>query len=289
MPVSINISLFAHIELDSELSGRFGVQGNTFSNTFGYLHQYFKTLPNMPSQVEKLAAAMDVLVVRENEIKALRANLADPGMVESLKPYFRIPRRTLDKFLLKTVTEINALQPKQDLLLPGGWIGTGSPGHAMIYQFERNADGELLFSIYNSGSGIEHHEKTSSKEKELFSPVKTYKLPEPVDQRELQNLIKRLIIPKLAPLPFPKSWDAATIYHLIDASLAFLKAEHMLQDLKIPGATTAGQMSGTCSQRSIHQMLKINFDTEPEYQRFIFNFKMHALKDFIATHPAPPR
>ncbi len=276
MPIPINISLFAHILLDSELSGRFGVQGNTFSNTFGYLNQYFKTLPNMPHEVQKLAAAMDALVRRENIIKTLRPDLP-------------ATKKTLEKFTSTTLGEINNLKPGQDLLLPGGWMGGDSPGHAMIYQFEKNAEGELLFSIYNSGSGLEFHEKTSSKEKELFSPVKTYKLHEPINQKELQNLVSRLVIPKFKPLPFPKNWDAETLYHQIDASLAFLKAEHISQDLTTPGATTASQLSGTCAQRSIHQMLKINFETLPEYQRFIFDFKMYALKDFIATHPAPPR
>lgn len=280
MPFPINISLFAHIELDSELSGRFGAQGNTFSNTFGYLNQYFKTLSDLPPQVKKLADAMDALVIREKKIQALKG-------LDSV--YDMIQRNTLDEFLLTTVEEINSLKPRQDLLLPGGWMGAGSPGHAMIYQFSKNADGELLFSIYNSGAGIEFHEKTSSKEKELFSPVKTYKLTAPVDRKELQNLIKRLTLPQFKPRPFPKTWDAPALYREIDKSLAFLKADHIPHNLSTPGATTASQLSGTCAQRSIHQMLKINFDTLPDYQRFIFDFKTYALKDFIATHPAPPR
>lgn len=38
MPTIININLLSHIALDSELAGRFGVQGNTFKNTVGYLY-----------------------------------------------------------------------------------------------------------------------------------------------------------------------------------------------------------------------------------------------------------
>ena len=155
----MNISLFAHIELDSELSGRFGVQGNIFSNTFGYLNDYFKTLPDLPPQVTKLAAAMDALVVREKQINALRVNVEISKRIEAIKealpsPAVRfldwigdlLPQSTLDTFLLDTTTQINALLPNQDLLLPGGWR-TEEGGHAMIYQF----DAMLNFSLNNSG------------------------------------------------------------------------------------------------------------------------------------------
>jgi len=292
--IPINISIFAHIELDSELSGRFGVQGNTFSNTFGYLNQYFKMLPesDIPPQVTKLAKAMDALVAREHEIKSLRikSGIAHVSALMNMSSlYDMIGGHSLDKFIVKTAAEITALQAGEDLLLPGGWVGMEGPGHAMIYQFEKSADGELLFSIYNSGAGIDRHEKTSSIEKGLFSPVKTYTIPQPVDATELNHLIKRLIEPQLLPLPEGDSYDDKTLYQSMDASRVFLHAEHKLQDLSTLHNTTASQLSGTCAQRSIHQMLKANFESLPKYQRFIFDFKMHALKDFIATHPSPPR
>lgn len=317
MHIPINISLFAHIELDSELSGRVGVQGNIFSHTFGYLNQYFKTLLNLPPQVQKLAAAMDALVMREAYIRSIRGHVIRPDILKYLTPYFEmlpnIPTEmndfftviyngiqfiislfirfnTLDAFTLKTATEIDALQPNQNLLLPGGWLGTDRPGHAMIYQFEKKPNGDLFFSIYNSGAGIQQHDQTSSTEKALYSPVKTYHLPGPVDPIELQQLIKRLVVPQLAtghPARDNREFNAEMVYNDIGISLDFLNASLVLSDLSSSHTTTGGQLSGTCAQRSIHQMLKINFDTLPAYQRFIFDFKMHALNDFIATNPSP--
>ncbi|MFA6303656.1 MAG: hypothetical protein WC627_11085 [Legionella sp.] len=55
MITPVDISLLAHIELDSELSGRFGVQGNTFHNTFGYLDTYLKSLPKLPHHVGEVS------------------------------------------------------------------------------------------------------------------------------------------------------------------------------------------------------------------------------------------
>ena len=38
--ITMDIKLAAHILLDSELKGRFDVQGNLFETTFGYINQY---------------------------------------------------------------------------------------------------------------------------------------------------------------------------------------------------------------------------------------------------------
>jgi len=269
--VELNASLFAHILLDSELQGRYGVQGNVFSNTFGYLNQYLDQLPNKPQHVKDLAIAMKALVARETAIGAI----GDMARLET--------------FASTNTDAIAALEPGQKLLLPGGWNGIGAPGHAMIYQFEKNPDGELLFSIYNAGAGIGRHEKMSSTDRELYSPVQTYQLPKPIDAQELHALVTRLTIPQLFgahPARNNRDFDGDTLYNEIDISLAFLKAELVPQNLQVPHITTAGQISGTCTQRSIHQMLKINFGNLPGYQRFIFDFKMHALTEFIRLHPS---
>lgn len=36
----INASLFAHIQNDSSLSGTYALEGNRFTNTVAYLHEY---------------------------------------------------------------------------------------------------------------------------------------------------------------------------------------------------------------------------------------------------------
>jgi hypothetical protein len=304
MQIFINISILAHIALDSELQGRFGVQGNTFKNTFGYLNQYFKTLPTLSPQLKKLSLAMDALVTREQEIETLYYKTIGSNVLDHLNPWMkRLPTigwlkqatdeiskllpsqwlNPLNAFVSKTTSEIEALEINQDLLLPGGWAGSPT-GHAMIYQFQKDINGDLLFFIYNSGAGIGYHQKLSSTEKELYSSVKAYRLPAPVKSLELRNFIERLILPQL-PINL-KEFDAKKLYSKIEASLAFLDAQQIPEDLNTLQTTTGGQLSGTCSQRSIHQMLKANFASLADYQRFIFYFKLYALKDFINTHPS---
>lgn len=275
--VSINTSIAGHILLDAELKGRFGVQGNTFSNTFGYLNQYFNTLKTVPPQLNKLRIAMAALVEREDMIIRLNSSIAtSPSLLDVTN---------------HAAMQILNLTVGADFMLPGGWQNA-SDGHAMIYQFQKIADGDLLFSIYNAGAGLEYHEKVSKTTNEHFYPVLSYKIPTtPLNGeiRELSILIQRLLLPQLPahPLCHQKKFNAETLYQNIEKSMLALQASHIAQFNE--RITTGGQISGTCSQRSIHQMLKVNFDMVSDYQRFIFEFKRYALKDFIATHsPCSP-
>ncbi len=280
--IKINASIFGHIMLDSELSGRFGVQGNTFKNTFGYFHYYFESIKKNRSRMESmsqinitrlntLATAMLKLVEREEEILSLNNTWSTQHKV------------TL--FANKTAYEVMALADGQDLLLPGGWVNRDG-GHAMIYQFHKEPHGTWLFSMYNAGAGIEFHDKQSSTDNERYFPVKSYVLPANTSHTELGILIYRLILPQLPfnPARGTTFCNAPYLYQEIDKSLPFLQAETRLATGTY---TTVGQLSGTCTQRSIHQMLKHQFDTLEEYQQFILEFRLHALHDFIDTHPAP--
>ena len=70
----ISDSLFAHILLDAELQGFYGLQGNQFINTIGYLDDflvtYFQGLNTaIPEQISQLNSAMNLLVDRENHIQ----------------------------------------------------------------------------------------------------------------------------------------------------------------------------------------------------------------------------
>ncbi len=279
--IAINTSIFGHILLDSELGGRFGVQGNTFKNTLGYLNQYFQTLSLRPVKLDRLAAATEALVIREDAIHRLDSSHQTTSALAIVCCDF--------------ATDIMTSGTGSDFMLPGGWSNDDGSGHGMIYQFQKQPDGSLLFSIYNAGAGREYHEKLSSTSNERFFPVKAYILPAPISSNELSILLSRLILPMLPAHPDrnqqsnQKSFDATTLYQNIEKSMPFLNALPVDAAKRLSAnVTTAGQISGTCVQRSIHQMLKTNFGTLADYQRFIFDFKLYALSDFIKTH-TPPR
>jgi hypothetical protein len=255
---SINLSLIGHILLDSESSGRFGVQGQVFKNVLRYFSEYLQKhfQASSPEQT-KIVDMVNQLIQNYN----------------------------LD--VEKLYQQVMNLQPEKTLVFPGGW--NGQPGHAMLYVFE-NIHDKYHFSIINSGAGLRYHEKTSSLGGELFCPIKTYALPLPIDKTELKQLITRLVVPQLAMNPPVRKiieWNEKILYENIETSLLFLKASPVLQNLDQNYLTTAGQLSGTCVQRCIHQFIKIIFKDLAQYQEFIFHFKMYALEDYLNTYPGP--
>ena len=91
--------------------------------------------------------------------------------------------------------DVLALDASARLLMPGGWFR-----HAVVYEFKREGDA-LLFSIYNSGRGSEHHEQRSSKTQLLICPIKTYCIPDMYAALSLEatkpRFIQALILPQL--------------------------------------------------------------------------------------------
>jgi hypothetical protein len=291
--IVMNLRLAGHILLDPELQGRFDVQGNLFETTIGYLNQYLdvyfhKHSQGMPPTIAKMRQAMNSLVLYEKALRLVddeTVDVADNKILKGLNAPTDLKKKLelLDETLLHA---IERLKTDEYVLIPGGWKNK-SGGHAMIYQFTKTKNG-IQFSIYNSGAGIHFHEKTSSRQNERFYPVRSHQIPKNSDPTEFKTFIKRLLLPKLAKHQrSPEVIDETQLYHDIDTSLGYLDASPVLVQRLIPEElTTASQLSGTCAQRVLHQLLKIIFGNLAAYQQFIFAFKMHALREFIAENHA---
>jgi len=270
----INLKLLGHIVLDSESRARFGIEGNTFNNTFRYLSTFLERATGKEAIPEDDLASI-------NHLRDMLCQLVEVEDALRVHPIESISRQLIEK--------IQQLLPEQSLLLPGGW--SGSPqGHAMIYEFERDAEGHLLFHIYNSGAGPQYHQKITLADKEAFVPKKTYQLPDEIHPQEFKNFIETLLANKIPQNPKRISpvINEDSLYNFISSQMIMINAQEkhlLLTPETIEKATTAGQLSGTCSQRSIHQMLKFHFKEPKNYQIFIFKFQMHALEEYLQSPP----
>src|SRR3990167_610060 len=158
MPIQLTPSLFAHILLDHEINGRHGLAGNHFANTGGYLNQYLEQLNPLPPQLGTIRELITGLIIQENTIRSLRADCllnADAAAI-ALKAHVRSLAHAL----------IHDFNIGQKLSLPGGWTNRNGPGHAMLYQLEKTDREAIRFTLYNSGGGLEKHERYASFEKE---------------------------------------------------------------------------------------------------------------------------
>lgn len=266
----INASLFGHIQNDAFLTGTYKLEAHLLSDTSAYLKNYLEQLEKseapLNSKYVQLLKDMNYLVTLENRVQSTVAPDRLNAHVERLAADIH--------------KDLRELSPGQRLLIPGGWLDENG-GHSMLYEFIRHETG-YYFIIYNSGDGITYHEKKSTTEKELYNPTKTWNIPFARTKErpaELKLFLERLLKARLKTTEVQTSMTAKKLYHELLPSIIYAGGEE--NNLTInPSAYTAGQFSGTCSQRVLHQMLKINALSLEQYQNFIFKFKLYALKDY---------
>ncbi|WP_193786911.1 hypothetical protein, partial [Legionella brunensis] len=275
--VSINASLFAHIQNDANLSGTYKLEGNHFSNTVLYLKEYLENLKRkggkgFPPGYEVLFKDMSSLLKTEQALDRIAKGSQIPKEIEKLGSGI--------------ASELQNLPVGQKLLMPGGWSNR-SGGHGMVYQFVRTEDGGYEFTVFNAGGGINHHHKGSGETKELYNPVKTWKIP-PIgkgkgnaDKTEVGHFITRLLKARIPTDDRKKPINGDILYNEILSTISYIKGVEQEPSAIPKHAYTGGQLSGTCTQRCLHQMLKINSPSVDEYEQFIFEFKHHALRDYI--------
>lgn len=272
MPVTIDECLFAHINNDPFLFGSAGLQGNRFVVTIGYLTQYLKELLEVPLEVQRLVEACQFLAEVESKIRGL------------------VTERDAEKLAADMHIKISKLNAGESLLIPGGWSSTTTGGHAIIYQFEKDIEGNILFHINNSGSGLSHHKKKSTALKELYNPVLTYQIPvhKTGNQEAFSAILKQLIVIQKPSIHKRSEITADDLYLGIFQQFVHLDGVVVERDNKSHEYWyTGGQLSGTCSQRSLHQMLKSCFPSLDKYRQFIYGFKLKSLQDYLATFALP--
>jgi len=256
--------LNAHINADPFLFGS-TLQGDNFGRTIAWLNQYVNQLPidSIPDNVKTLVESCNKLVEYHTRIKTLNAD------------------SELTLLALDIHQDIKNLKKGEYLLMPGGWTNDKG-GHAIIYQYSIDDNGDLLFTIDNSGSGLNFHEKKSDPEKELYNPMLIYKIPaNQINNESLAEFIQETIIPKAPQLKKMYKQEPNNLYEKVFPKLAYVKGGIIQSnEVKTDHWYTGGQLSGTCAQRSLHQMLKCRFDNLDEYRRFIYDFKMYTLKAY---------
>jgi hypothetical protein len=263
----IDASLFAHIHNDAFLTGTVKLQGNFFKNTITYLNNYCDLLTNVPDSYTKLIKNLSYLQDVEQNMRKFKVD-TDVKLLAA-----------------KIANDVLNITPNTNILIPGGW-SNAEGGHAMVYQFSPGPDG-YVFTVFNTGSGLGYHSKKSIQDKELYNPQKMWTIPIPKttkEKKELELFISRLLQAKVRATPNNPKIEAneKVLYEEILPSISYIQGKEINADKGMPDhAYTGGQISGTCSQRCIHQMLKINSDSQKTYQQFIFNFKMHSLNEYV--------
>jgi hypothetical protein len=275
--MTIDAKLFAHIENDSSLKGTFKLEGNRFTRTVEYLHNYLTlrshNKQSFPPEYAVLFEQLQYLVGTEQQMETMFHSIGVDQKVNQLAH--------------SIAEDVMKMRDDSKILIPGGWHNEDG-GHAMVYEFSPGVGG-FKFSAVNAGAGIEYHAKKSKQEKELYNPQKSWHVPTPSSPKSKEELV--LFIERLLRARLPgagqkqnKPITEKVLYKEILPSISYINGSEIDANRDIPKhAFTGGQLSGTCSQRCIHQMIKILTSTEKKYQEFIFDFKQHALYEYTTA------
>lgn len=284
----ITDKLFAHIHNDAYLIGSRTLEGEDFRNTTSYLLGYVQYLQSKGEiQDKELLEKLQPLIpkieyLRKNAISERILNLKIKGLTETELAENQDFKEYTDGLAFDVMALSNESTDKNSLMISGGWNNSDG-GHAMVYEFKRNEQGDLLFLIHNSGAGISYHNCVSQEDKDRYCPVKVYKINQsPLDPQRLAWFMGELVKPNLSTKG-KKDVTAKHLYNSVFPQIAFLEGE-----LEDPFQHTSeenlimGQRSGTCAEKVLHVIMKAAISDKKEYKNFIYGFKKYALDEYLA-------
>lgn len=279
----MNAKLFGHILTGFSLRGSFYLEGNTFMMTLDYLGRYLEQLlvnTDNEAQVRQglieLNKAFQAMIVLEKDITKLNTLGNLNGTPEAI------------------AKDVLNLEEEARLFMPGG-DGDLRDAHAMVYEFKRDEDA-LLFSVYNSGDGLEYHEQKSSKKQNLSCPVHTYRVlhfysattaeQHTANEIALARFISPLIVASVPALRVADSSldsNSKRMYQEVFPAIIHLGGKPIAVGDSVPThAWTIAQLSGTCTQEVLYRILAVYFKSSSDYQRFIYQFKRYALEEYLS-------
>lgn len=274
MQKSIDDKLFAHIATGFSLQGSYQLEGIDKSIAIDYLARYLMTCDIASFSLTQVALI--------NELqKAFNGLLKYAEIIDALR---ESPEAMAINSVAESIAqEVLRLGTDTRLLIPGGWFR-----HAVVYEFKREG-AALLFSIYNSGRGIEYHEQRAGKKQQQFSPTLTYKIKDfytatpLITQASFQSGLLSIFIQSLLMANFyPTDYHATRMYTEVYPQIYHLGGEILSVVGRIPEhAWREEQLAGVCVQEVLYRVLQIAFTSLATYERFVFEFKQYALKDYL--------
>ena len=234
---------FALIHNDAYLVGTRNLEGTIFKNTLTYLQDF----------------------IRERNIESLQPihqkieNMLQWGKInELLESTGKSPDEVLNSVLFgvllnhiyREIGDLDAHKKtaQKSVIISGGWTNADG-GHAMVYEFEKVENGDLIFMVHNTGAGLEFHKKVSQEDKSRYSPIKAYRIPAAkIDKANLKQFIAELIKPNLRLKN--EEYSEERLYLEVLPKIAQCGGEEVdpfqytRQD-----SLTAGQRSGSCAEK----------------------------------------
>ena len=292
----MDLPLLAHICGDPLSSG----VGSIGGSIEGYF--FSRTATHLAKYVQKCKEHGSLYGMSEKAFVRFEANISELARTEdAIEGIHDLSQ--LEALANASSAKIQALKSGETFSMPGGW-SSSTGGHAMVYEFKKvlGVDGKeyLEMHVNNAGAGINFHESrtesvssTEEVAREEYYPVQIAVISLPLETKELPEYLKSLIIarkPVLRRELYPKDKqkvNATILYteylagvHNLSNKVEFIKASD-----RATHAWTASQLSGTCTERALHQMIKAEFEMvglkHEDYVKFIYSYSRDSIDEYM--------
>lgn len=201
--------------------------------------------------------------------------------------------------------KIQSLSKGSGIIIPGGYISYDGNGHAMIYEIIKKEENSFELIIYNTGDGLNYHEKASPTLSTGYKEKFNYKAVYDLNQNQLDNFLTNAIRcqifdekeflklkhdfdPEQNPAPSVPFNYAENIYKNIGVSPKKTPEE----EKDDPSLYVSPQYAGTCLVSSFNVLMREGARTEGSkdktaYNKVKFNFRKNLLDDFFKQYIDP--
>lgn len=280
MPICDN--LLAHVIGNDEMIVGSGLEGAVFTKSMALAARELGRL----SDGRYVTGAHDI---EKTEAAGMVGQLhASGAMLTQLYDLAPLPiaqqQKGVREICKNLIREITELAPTKRILLPGGW--TGKPGHAMLYEVEKQLDGQIIFHLYNSGDGLNYHPKRQD-ERSADTKHLCHLQWSLGTQASSESILKQLLpeLLELRALGKSGSWDsgAKQLYEGIIPRMETLGGKRYIPHPKDP-CWMRHQKAGICTWRSIEIWKKAHLS--PATHRLMkLCTKVQLLHEHAHQHP----
>lgn len=297
--MKISLSLFSIINNDAHISGT-NLEGHSTKITISFLKEFLTKSKNQATGVPKdfinlleknnFLKKIDSLLESSQNLERLTFNHSDQTK-QDRHNYLATALESTAKKIMELTQNDN-----DSFIYEGGWLTRKNTptdqggGHAMMYEFKKDKNGDYLFIIHNTGSGLNYHPKPFTTDKDRFNTIKVYKIPKnSVNPKSLSNFLAELSKPNL--INFYKdlksadviTYNAKILYNEVIPKIAHLNGKEIsISELpkRYQEIISMPQHAGTCAQKILHELVKTSLPNNEDSKEFVFHLKKYSIDQF---------
>lgn len=314
-PPKIGIELFAHINNSYWISGS-RLEGRTYTETATYLYEFLKNeikdlLPGLSStdqkHLEGLMERLSSLLENAKEINEMPEKLKEDSnnwrfyTYDQRKQNYQKKVETLINPLLE---KIKTLKKGKSVLMPGGWSAApsqdlkASKGHAMVYEFRKDKNEDLIFMVYNSGEGLEFHPSVQKEDKERYQTMLCFKIPKEALKTENTTWFTRfmtdLVAPNVPNMHEDEEYNTEILYKHIFQRVFQVGGER-INPADLPNLLGSDfnfepsmqARSNTNTEKSLNELIKGNLPERNKAKLILLALKVYSIESFLAQNKSP--